>query len=386
MRILIVKLSSIGDVVHTLPAAAALRRAFPDAHIAWAAERRASAILKDSPIIDELIEVDSRVWRSHWHNRGTLTDLTSTLRSLRGSIPGGAPETFDVAVDFQGLIKSGLLAFASRSPRRIGFETGELREGASRLFLTEQVSTSQLKHVIDKNLALAHRILTDYSRHTQDGSFAGEDATRDKVGAEDRTHNYEFPISVTSDDEEFAEQAVRGGKSPFAIINPGGGWSTKLWAPAHYGHVADWLNRECGMKSIVTFGPGEEPLAHLVATSSRSGGATPLASTLKQFVALARRAELFIGGDTGPLHLAAACGTPIVGIYGPTAPERNGPFDPRDVTVGRDLWCRADCHRRSCWHWECMEISVGEIEKAITRRLAVARKDLNTENPIYTVS
>jgi hypothetical protein len=167
---------------------------------------------------------------------------------------------------------------------------------------------------------------------------------------------------VTAEDEEFADQAVSGGKSPFAIINPGGGWTTKLWAPERFGQVADWLNRERGIKSIVTFGPGEERLAQLVATSSRSGGATPQPSTLKQFVALARRAELFIGGDTGPLHLAAACGTPIVGIYGPTAPERNGPFDPRDVTVGRDLWCREDCHKRSCWHWECMEISVGNRE------------------------
>jgi lipopolysaccharide heptosyltransferase I len=394
MRLLIVKLSSIGDVVHTLPAAATLRRGLPDAHIAWAVERRASTILKDSPIIDDLIEIDSKAWRKHWHSNGTLSDISSTLRSLRGSSPGGAQKpdrpgtrlTFDVAVDFQGLIKSGLLALASSAPRRIGFETSELREGASRLFLTEQVETSQFKHVIDKNLALAQRVLADYSRHSQEESFAGACATPGKIAAEDTTHTFEFPISVTSEDEEFAEQAVGGWKSPFAIINPGGGWSTKLWAPARYGHVADWLNRECGMKSIVTFGPGEEPLAHSVAIASRSGGATPLASTLKQFVALARRAELFIGGDTGPLHLAAACGTPIVGIYGPTAPERNGPFDPSDVTVGRDLWCRPDCHRRSCWHWECMEISVGDIEKAITRRLAIARKSLNTENPICTVT
>jgi heptosyltransferase-1 len=376
MRILIVKLSSIGDVVHTLPAAATLRRGFPEAHIAWAVERRAGAILQDSHIIDDLIEVDSRAWRKHWLSAGTLRDISSTLRSLKGSSSGGESERFDVAVDFQGLIKSGLLAFASRSPRRIGFETGELREGASRLFLTEQVETTQLKHVIDKNLALAHRILADYSGHYT--------VTADAV--EDRPHTYEFPISVTAEDEEFAEQAVDGGKSPFAIINPGGGWTTKLWAPERFGQVADWLNRERGIKSIVTFGPGEERLAQLVATASRSGGATPQPSTLKQFVALARRAELFIGGDTGPLHLAAACGTPIVGIYGPTAPERNGPFDPRDVTVGRDLWCREDCHKRSCWHWECMEISVGEIEKAITRRLAIAPMSLETESPTCTVT
>ena len=382
MRILIVKLSSIGDVVHTLPAAATLRRGFPEAHIAWAVERRAGAILKDSPIIDDLIEIDSRAWRSHWHSPGTLGNISSTLRSLRGSSPGAPGDPFDVTIDFQGLIKSGLLALASGAPRRMGFETRELRESASRLFLTEQVETSHLRHVIDKNLALAHRVLADSSQH----SFDSSSTSRAKVAAEDTTRSYEFPISVSSEDEEFADRAVGGGKRPFAIVNPGGGWSTKLWEPARYGHVADWLNSECGIKSIITFGPGEEQLAHLVAEASRSGEATPLPSTLKQFVALARRARLFIGGDTGPLHLAAACGTPIVGIYGPTAPARNGPFDTHDITVGRDLWCRADCHKRTCWHWECMEISVGEIEKAITRRLAIVPMSIDTENPTCAVT
>ena len=385
MRILILKLSSIGDVVHTLPAAAALRSGFPEAYIAWAVERRARAILEDSPIVDDLIEVDSRGWRRHWHDRGTLDNVRSTLLSLRGSSGGEASETFDVAVDFQGLIKSGLLSFASRAPRRIGFETQELRERASRLFLTEQVETSHLAHVIDKNLALAQRVLADSSRHARDGSLA-QQSPIGGVAVEDTTPNYKFPISVSSEDEDYADRAVGDANRPFAIINPGGGWSTKLWEPSRYGQVADWLNTEHGLKSIITFGPGEEPLAHLVAAASRSGGARPLPSTLKQFVALARRAELFIGGDTGPLHLAAACGTPIVGIYGPTAPARNGPFDARDIAVGRDLWCRADCHRRSCWHWECMEISVSEVEKAIARRLAIEPISADTETPTCTVT
>jgi lipopolysaccharide heptosyltransferase I len=384
MRILIVKLSSIGDVVHALPAAAALRRGFPEAHIAWAVERRARAILEESPIVDDLIEVDSRGWRRRWHNRETLDNVSSTLRSLRGSGPGGSSETFDVAVDFQGLLKSGLLALASGATRRIGFETQELRERASRLFLTEQVETSHLEHVIDKNLALAHLVLADSSQHSRDGSFASQPPP---IGDEiDKSPKYEFPISVSSEDEEFADRAVGDGNRPFAIINPGGGWSTKLWEPARFGHVADWLNSEHGIRSIITFGPGEEQLAYQVAAASRSGSANPLPSTLKQFVAIARRAELFIGGDTGPLHLAAASGTPIVGIYGPTAPARNGPFDSRDITVGRDLWCRADCHRRSCWHWECMEISVSEIEKAITRRLAIKPISVDTETPTCTVN
>src|SRR3989442_8543941 len=137
MRILIVKLSAIGDVVHTLPAAALLKRALPEARIAWAVGPRAAAILKGSPVIDDLIELQTGA---------AFAGMRSQL-NVRGFV--------DIAIDFQGLIKSGLVAFTSRARRRVGFETSDLRERASRLFLTEQVETSQFKHVIDKNLALA---------------------------------------------------------------------------------------------------------------------------------------------------------------------------------------------------------------------------------------
>ncbi|HSE97935.1 MAG TPA: glycosyltransferase family 9 protein, partial [Blastocatellia bacterium] len=138
---------------------------------------------------------------------------------------------------------------------------------------------------------------------------------------------------------------------------------------SNYGEIADYLANEYNLTSFITYGPGEEGLAEESVSGSRTGKARSFASTLKQFVALARRAALFVGGDTGPLHLAAASGTPIVGLYGPTSPARNGPFDSRDITVGRDLWCREGCHRRSCWHWECMDIPTGAVKRAISRRL-----------------
>jgi len=347
MRILIVKLSSIGDVVHTLPAAALLRRSLPDAHIAWVVERRAGAILKDSPVLDDLIEIDTRAWRKHMLSSATLDEIRSPLVHLRGSI--------DIAIDFQGLLKSGLVAKASGAPQRIGFGTDELREKASRFFLTDQVDTSDHKHVIAKNLALARR------------AIAG--AATD-INVDDSESHYDFPIKVSRDDEQYVEQVISERGSRFAIINPGGGWPTKLWPAQEYGRLADWLHGEHGLISFITYGPGEEALAQTVASSSRSAVARPFASTLKQFVALARRAELFVGGDTGPLHLAAASGAPIVGIYGPTSPERNGPFNNLDVTVGRNLWCRPDCHRRSCWHWECLDIDVSEVARAVSTRLA----------------
>lgn len=361
MRVLIVKLSSIGDVVHTLPAAALLRRALPDARIAWVVERRAGAILKDSPVIDELIEFDSRAWRDGlFHNSG-IGEARARLGELR---KGSGSDATDIALDFQGLIKSGLLTFASRAERRIGFETDELREKPSRLFLTEQVETSRLNHVIEKNLAIAGAAL-NASRHQHPEPCPSKTT-------------YEFPITTSAEDDAYAVSVVgkhsENDSAEFAILNPGGGWPTKLWSWERYAELADWLWSDCGLRSVVTFGPGEETLARKVADRARSGEARAIPSTIKQYVALARRSALFVGGDTGPLHLAAASGTPIVGLYGPTSPERNGPFDVRDITVGRDLWCRADCHRRSCWHWECMDISSSDVKRAILKRLSCAKE------------
>jgi ADP-heptose:LPS heptosyltransferase len=302
-------------------------------------------MLKGSPVIDELIEIDTRAWRTSLLRGATIKEVRARLALIRGFDTDGVA---DVAIDFQGLIKSGLVAKATGAFRRIGFETRELRERASRFFLTEQVETSRFEHVIDKNIALASAALD---------------------GANSPPPQYEFPITVSAEDERYIEEAINNRGGPFAIINPGGGWPTKLWPASRYGQLADHLHTEHGLVSFITYGPGEESLVQTVAAASKTGAARPFASTLKQFVALARRAALFVGGDTGPLHLAAASGTPIVGIYGPTSPERNGPFDKRDVTVKRDLWCRADCHRRSCWHWECMDISVSAVARAVATRL-----------------
>lgn len=355
MRIVIVKLSSIGDVVHALPAVAAIKRTLPDARISWVVERRASAMLKGSPVIDDLIEIDTRAWRAALLRGATIKEVRARLAHIRGLDAGGDT---DIAIDFQGLIKSGLVAKATGAPRRIGFETRELREQASRFFLTEQVETSKFKHVIDKNIALARAAIDN-------ANFSST--------------QYEFPITVSPEDERYIEEAINNRGGSFAIINPGGGWPTKLWSALAYGQLADWLHNERGLVSFITYGPGEESLVQAVAANSKTGAARPFASTLKQFVALARKAALFVGGDTGPLHLAAASATPIVGIYGPTSPDRNGPFDKRDITVKRDLWCRADCHRRSCWHWECMDIPVSRVARAVTIRLAQVDEAANTD-------
>jgi lipopolysaccharide heptosyltransferase I len=337
MHVAIVKLSALGDVVHAMPSAAALRREITGVRITWIVEKGAATILRGSPAIDRLIELDTHRWRRQLLKRNTQRELAARLSSLRS-------EPIDVALDMQGLLKSGLVAFATGARRRIGFATDALREPASRAFLTEQVAVDDRGHVIEKNLALVRQLGVD----------AG--------GA------YEFPIAVPEESELAA--ATRAGGDPFAILNPGGGWWTKLWPAERYGQLADRIYEQHGLRSLVTFGPGEETLAREVASASSGGHAQPFPCTLLEFVALCRRARLVVSGDTGPMHLAAAVSAPIVGIFGPTSPLRNGPFDPRDRTVGRsDLPCRTDCYRRTCDHWECMEISVESVQRVVDARL-----------------
>jgi lipopolysaccharide heptosyltransferase I len=337
MHVLLVKLSAIGDVVHALPAAAALRRGAPDVRITWVVEHAAAAILRGSPAVDRLVEIDTRSWRRRLLGRETRSALVERLSTLRA-------EPVDVALDMQGLLKSGLVALASGARRRVGFATEALREPASRAFLTEQVAVDDTGHVIEKNLALVRHLGV---------ATAGD---------------YEFPIAVPA--EVGRDLEVRLPAEAFAILNPGGGWQTKLWPAERFGALAERLGEQYGLVSLVTYGPGEEELARRVAAASPSGAARPFACTLMEFVALARRSRLFVGGDTGPLHLAAAVGAPVVGIYGPTSPLRNGPFDPRDRTVGRtDLACRTDCYRRTCDHWECLEIPVDAVQRVVDARL-----------------
>jgi lipopolysaccharide heptosyltransferase I len=340
MRILIVKLGAIGDVVHALPALAALRRSMPEARIAWAIEQGGAAkLLRGCALLDELIELDLRGWRKSLMNIETQTAIRKAMAGLRNA-------RFDLSLDFQGLLKSAMVSRLARIPRRIGFAREALREPASAFMLTERVTIDDDDHVIKKNLKLVEHLGCDVS---------GE---------------YEFPISLSDDDERFAEEQVERFDRRFVILNPGGGWPTKLWGAEGFGAIADRLWEIYGMRSVVTYGPGEEDLAQSVVDHSRSNAATMLDTTLKQFFALARNAKVFIGGDTGPMHIAAAARTPIVAIFGPTASRRNGPFAPDDVVVERfDLDCRADCYRRSCSHISCMNIPVEDVWQGIEKRL-----------------
>ena len=245
MRILIVKLGSIGDIVHTLPALAALREAMPQAEISWVVERKSSEILKDNPLLDRLIEVDTKALRRGLMSGETLRAPRQQLRRLRAS-------AFDVAIDFQGLLKSASIARLSGARRVFGYSREGLREPASAVFLSKRVAVPKKTHVIHKALLLLQGALD--------------------IPVPQKSDALSFPISVTPTDEAEARQAAEGAGYKYAILNPGGGWPTKLWSADRFGQLADLLWSSYGITSLVTYGPGELELAEAKLKFSYFGG------------------------------------------------------------------------------------------------------------------
>jgi len=353
MRILIVKLGSIGDIVHTLPALAAIRRALPESEISWVVERRSSEILKDNPILDRLIEVDTKALRRGLMSGETLRAPRQQLRLLRAS-------AFDLALDFQGLLKSSLAARLSRAKRVYGFARDSLREPASRFLVHQTISIPSGLHVIRKNLTLVK-------------SAVG-------IPVPDDPSEFEFPITLDRRHQLEADEAARGTDGRFAILNPGGGWPTKLWSAEKFGTLADQLWTRFRLPSLVTYGPGEAGLAEQVISASSSGNTRAVCLSLKGFFALAQKAQVYVGGDTGPTHLAIAARAPVVGLFGPTEWWRNGSPYPEDICVERtDIDCRVDCHRRACSKWICMDSAVERVLHAVTDRLSRAGRIASME-------
>ena len=309
-RLLIVRLSAMGDIIHTLPAATALRRAFPQATLGWLIEERWAELLctlptprsgprsPQRPLVDRIHTVNTNQWRSAPLSTQTWEQVGAGLSDLRAS-------QYRVAVDFQGGIRSSLLARWSGAPVIYGF--AQPRENIASMFYTRQV-IARGEHVVEQNLSLAQAV-------------AGQPLKMPQV---------DFPCDESTDqecDRWLKDHGVRN----FALLNPGAGWGAKQWPAERFGEVAKQL-AEDGLKSLINFGPGEEDLAGAVEVAS-SGAAERISGSLTQLIALTRRASLFIGGDTGPMHLAAALGIPVVGIFGPTNPARNGPFGTRSVVL-----------------------------------------------------
>ncbi len=309
-RILIVRLSAMGDVIHTLPAAQALRDAFPTAQIGWLIEERWVELLcapgasrrgprsPQRPLVDWVHTVDLRAWRKSVFTISTGQHVARVWNDVRSA-------HYDLAVDLQGAIRSALLAHWSGA--RIVYGAAEPRESPASLFFTRRAVTHGA-HVVEQNLSVAEAV----------------------VQRTLKAPNVELPRDAEAE-RRIEERLAQFGIGSFAILNPGAGWGAKRWPAERYGWVAQALAVQ-GLRSILNYGPGEERLAR-EAESASAGTATPLQCSITELIALTRRARLFIGGDTGPLHLAAALQIPVVAIFGPTDPARNGPYGTRRVIL-----------------------------------------------------
>lgn len=338
MRVLLVRLSSIGDVVHTLPTLLALHRAGHEA--GWIVEPAACPLLDGHPLLARGVVKAPPA-------RGlALGPARDTLKALRRG-------RYEAALDLQGLWKSAAWARFSGARRVIGFASAFRREPASTLLLSERFDQEPAaRHVVDKNLSLLRPL--------------GIEA----VGLR------EFPLpAMTREEEHVALELRRLGLAEFVVLNPGGGWESKLWPPESFGALAQGLARH-GLRSLVTWGPAEEGLADRVVTASAGAARRSFPTTLREYAALARRARLVVGADTGPVHIACAVGTPVVALFGPTDPERNGPFRPADVVVRRAPSC-APCYKRHCaTHTGVMAgLGVDDVLAAVRERLASSSRE-----------
>ena len=306
-RILIVRLGAMGDVIHALPAVAALRHAWPGARIGWVIEERwadllaaPDARLADSrssakPLVDAIHLADTKAWRAAPFSDETWGEIGATVESMKAA-------RYEAAIDFQGLLKSAMLAKSSGAPMRIGF--AEPKERVASMLYTRPVEVTAA-HVIEQNLQLVSALGVDGRRSTVD--LLPQD-----------------PVAEAWCTAELRRRAV----GDFVLISPGGGWGAKLWPAERFGEVA----RALGITALVNFSAGEEELARQVVAAS-GGAAQAIQCSVGELVALTRRARMFVGGDSGPMHLAAALDIPVVAVFGPTDPARNGPYGTRAIVL-----------------------------------------------------
>jgi heptosyltransferase-1 len=312
MNIAIVKLSSLGDVVHALPVAATLRARLPAARLSWIVERREARVLTGHPALDEIVTVDTRGWRRA-RSLAALVEAIGELSAVAGRLRRGR---IDVALDLQGLLKSGLLAALTRAPLRLGFTARTCREPLSALGTNRRVPRAAGRHVVEEYLALLAPL------------GIGEPVMEFRLPS--------HPAAEASVNEFFTAAGLKP-RDRVVVLNPGAGRPGKRWPPEQFRALARRLV-ETGARVVVVWGPGEDVAARTIAEGG-PGRQVVLAppTDLDELIATLRRASLVVAGDTGPLHLAAALGTPCVGIYGPTAARRNGPWGAGHRTLqGRD--------------------------------------------------
>jgi len=325
-RILIVKMSSIGDVIHGLPTLAVLHKHFPQAHIAWAVEPKAYDIVRAHPNLDEVLCLDLDAIGQKLKKPATFLAGIRAIQELALKIRAG---NYDLVLDLQGLLKSGLVSCFSQAPFRLVYSRP--REGSA-LFATHLVPTNpDSLHAVEKYLDVLRYLGLTIEK-----------------GDEEK-----FILTILPEDEKFVEeffwqQAIK--ESEMIIgLNPGAAWRTKQWPSHHFAALADLLIEKYGCRIMIFGGPGDRTLVEQVASEMKhpaiiAGGKT----TLKQLAALIKKCQVFVGNDTGPLHLAIAVQTPVVALFGPTSPTLTGPYGSKQIVLSKNLPCAPCFKAKKC--------------------------------------
>ena len=351
-RVLILRLSALGDILHTLPAAAAIRRAWPQCRIGWVVESHTAFLLQGNPVVDHLHVLNTRAPRridSFWVGSREVLRTLSAIRRQR----------YQVSLDFQGLFKSAAIGFLAGIAQRWGHTAPFRRESGSALLINRPVTPeAAARHVIEQNNSLV-----------------------EAMGIPTRPWIFPLP-AATSEEKEIDGLLGELHLGDFVVLHPGAGWRTKIWAPSRWAELARQIDSHLGLTPLFTGGPGDIPLLQEIGSLLTDRIFHTLQTTFLQLVPLFRRTRLFIGGDTGPMQLACALGTPVVALFGPSTPERNGPFASADISIRHPLPC-SDCYFRRCpYKLECMNIEVDEVLQAVQQRLSSNHRVSESIDPI----
>ncbi|MDO9287684.1 MAG: lipopolysaccharide heptosyltransferase II [Thermodesulfovibrionales bacterium] len=324
-KILVIKPSSLGDIVHSLPFLNAIRDRFPKSEIHWVVARGLEGLLEGHPMISKLWIINKDNWKKIKNIKGTVSELKDLFKSLK-------KEKFDIVVDLQGLLRSGILAAATGASVRIGFS--EAREGSG-IFYTHRVKGGKDIHAVDRYLKIA--------------KFLGSDVADIK---------FPFPLSFSSQLSALGFQF----QDEYAVFVPGARWRTKRWPSERFGELASILS----VKTLVVGGKSDIDISNRVATGSK-GNAMSVAgmTSIKELIDIMRKAKFVVSNDSGPMHIAAALGVPVFAIFGPTNPLRTGPYGKGHVVIRKGFEC-SPCYKKGCKDVRCMDaVSVKEVAETI---------------------
>jgi lipopolysaccharide heptosyltransferase I len=331
-RFLIIRLGSLGDVVHTLPVAHALRGSFPRARIDWVIEPRWRLLLKGNPDLNNVVLFERASWKG----------IRACVRELRAA-------RYTYAIDCQGLYKSALLAFFSRASFRVGFDRAHAREPGAAMFYNLP-AVPKAGHIVEQNMSLAYNAGAKFTSAV-------------------------FPLKIPLDASAHVEQVLSGRgikEKDYYVMSPGGGWGGKCWPAERYGHLHRRLYEKYRWRGVVNYGPGERKLAEAVRLVAGEPEPLLVSLDIPQLMALLKRAKFVVAGDSGPLHLAAALTTPVVGLYGPTDPARNGPYTITDVVIRNAPPGEVSYKRTQEPAPSMLSITLDQVVAAIERRLGIA--------------